>query len=455
MRKHLYKIVIALVLLAALLTGGWFWYQYQQQSAVNKVESVQGIVDIQSWTTQSGTEVNFVASTYLPMLDIEIRFDAGSARDGEQYGLSQCVAMMLDKGTSHYTANEIALGFEDVGATFSVESARDYLSIHVRTLTSSDVLDKVIALVNSICLEPNFNEKSFKIVKKQMLHGIKARAQSPNALAVNAFYKKLYGTHPYAHPIAGEAKTVAALAPLKCAQFHQSFFVANNATMTFVGDLSSRQAKKISKKILNNLPVGKAAPKLPALNKLAPSDPFKLTFPSNQSHILFGQPALAYHDPDFPSMLIGNYILGGGMFSSRIFKEVRIKKGLSYSAYSRFRRLKLPGPFYLAAQTNQKGTQQVIKLFKQILDEFVEEGPTQEEVASSKQYALNAFPVSLSSNSAITEVISTMGFYRQPLDTLDTFEARVRAVTKESIQAAFKKHLNLNTLQLVVVGEAS
>ena len=166
---------------------------------------------IEHWQTPQGTRVYYVHTEGLPMVDIQVVFDAGSARDGQQFGLAALTADLLDTGAGKWNADEIAQRFESVGALFGVNSSIDMTTVSLRTLTDKPLFDKALETMQVILSKPVFNEADFQREKNRTLAGLKQREESPAELGSIAFYNALYGTHPYAHPESGVIKTVSAL----------------------------------------------------------------------------------------------------------------------------------------------------------------------------------------------------------------------------------------------------
>ena len=166
---------------------------------------------IEHWQTPQGARVYYVHTESLPMVDIQVVFDAGSASDGQQFGLAALTADLLDTGAGKWNADEIAQRFESVGALFGASSSIDMATVSLRTLTDKPLFDKALETMQVILTKPAFNEADFQREKNRTLAGLKQQEESPAELASIAFYNALYGKHPYAHPESGVIKTVAAL----------------------------------------------------------------------------------------------------------------------------------------------------------------------------------------------------------------------------------------------------
>ncbi len=224
---------------------------------------------------------------------------------------------------------------------------------------------------------------------------------------------------------------------------------------TIVGGISKEQAIEIANQITQKLPEGNLPASLPDVEPLTKSINVNIAFPSEQTHVLTGQPCAIENDPDYFPLLIGNHILGGGMLTSRLFNEVRNERGLAYNVVSAVLQLQKPAPFVIRLQTKNSQTQEAINVLQNTLLTFIKEGPTEQEVLEAKQAIIRSFPVEISNNEKITDVVSRMGFYQLPLDSLTTYQKQVEAVTIPEIKSAFLRRINPEKLALIVLGLTS
>jgi len=168
---------------------------------------------------------------------------------------------------------------------------------------------------------------------------------------------------------------------------------------------------------------------------------------------MMGAPGIARNDPDLLALSVGNYILGGGGFVSRLTEEVREKKGMVYSVYSYFSPRKQRGPFLINFQTKKTQVDEALSLVKKTLNDFIDNGVTEEELAAAKANIIGGFPMKIDSNKKILSYLSVIGFYDLPLDYLETYNDKIAAITTEQIKAAFQKHLNPEKMVTVIVGD--
>lgn len=413
------------------------------------------IPTIQHWETDNGARVYFVPAPELPMVDIEVVFDAGSARDDDQPGLAMLTNELLKEGANGHSADQIAEHFDNLGAQLGHSVDRDMATMSLRSLTEPSLLQPALEMLALLLAQPDFEAASFERVRQQTLANLKYQQQLPSAIADQAFYRAVFGNHPYATLPEGTPESVAALTPDDLKAFHSRYYVAKNAVVAIVGALDRKAAEELTHKIMSQLPTGETAPALPLVPTLNQAQVVHIAHPSTQTHVLIGQPGVARGDPDYFSLYVGNYILGGSGLVSRLTQEVREKRGLAYSAYSYFSPQRVEGPFLAGLETRNDQTDEALQVVRDSLRDFIEQGPSKEELIEAKQGITGSFPLRIMSNSRIIGYLSVLGFYRLPLDYLHTFNNNVEAVTLKTIQDAFQRRFHLDKLVTVTVGGGS
>jgi zinc protease len=416
----------------------------------------QASPDIQHWETSNGARVYYVHAPELPMVDVRVIFDAGSARDSDTAGLASFTNGMLEEGAGNggkaLDADAIASRFDSVGASFSLDSMRDMAILDLRSLTDPKRLQPALETMALIINQPSFPDDALERVRKQILIGLRYDEQSPGTIASKAYYAALFGDHPYASPSSGTRESIAALQRSDLIAFYQRYYVGRNAVVAMVGDLDRSQTERVAEQLVGALPAGAAAPALPQVAPITDARLIHREHPSKQTHVLIGQPGSRRGDPDYFPLYIGNHILGGSGLVSRISDEVREKRGLAYSAYSYFSPMRLEGPFTMGLQTRNNEAEEAIAVLRQTLKRFVDEGPSTEELQAAKNNITGGFPLNIDSNKDIVGYIGMIGFYQLPLDYLERFNQRVEAVTLEQIKDAFRRRIHPDRLVTVTVG---
>ena len=415
----------------------------------------QSAPQIQNWVTGNGARVYFVPAHELPMVDIRVVFDAGSARDGQLNGLAKLTNGMFSEGAAGLDADAIAERFARLGAQLSNSSARDMASVGLRSLRGPASLDPAAALLADLIARPDFPADALERLRQQMLVGLRRGRQSPGTIAQRAFYRELYPDHPYGNPPAGEDAGVEAITGEDISAFHKQFYVGANAVVAVVGDLSRAHAERLVDSVVGDLPSGQAAPVLPPVPRSGGSRDRSVSHPSTQAHILMGQPGMSRLDADFYPLYVGNHILGGSGLVSRLNDTIREQRGLAYSVYSYFVPMRVAGPYIVGMQTGSKNTATALSLLREEVARFVAKGPSEEELDDAKRNITGGFPLRIASNSKILGYLGLIGFYRLPLDYLQRFNERVMAVTRAQVNDAFQRRVDPASLITVVLGPAT
>ncbi|WP_020396084.1 M16 family metallopeptidase [Thiolinea disciformis] len=422
----------------------------------------QAATPIEHWKQVNGTGVWLASSMGIPMVDIHIEFDAGSRRDpADKMGLASAVATLTNKGVLAWkdksALDEAALGdaWADLGAEFGVSSDEDSFSFELRSLTYPDVLPKAVALAAHQIAAPAFDKAVAERELEKSIAALKEAQTQPDYVATTEFTKAVFGSHPYGHVTTEESLKAITLEDL--GQFYKTKLNPCHAKVSIVGALSHEQADKIVTELLEGLQIAdqKGCPVLAPVedaSKLSAALKKDIPFDSAQAQVMIGQPAMKRSDPDFFAILVGNYILGGGGFVSRLTEEVREKRGLSYSVYSYFAARQNVGEFMIGLQTRPDQAQQAVDVSMQVLKDFVEKGPTDAELKAAKDNLMGGFALRIDSNRKLLNNIANIARNNLPLDYLDVWTQRVDAITVADIKRAFQAKLDPNAMVTLVVG---
>ena len=406
---------------------------------------------IQHWQAPSGAKVYFVEDHGLPMLDVAVDFPAGSGFDvAGKVGVASVTYGMLDLGVQGMDEDDIARKLADVGAQLSGQFDADRAGLVLRTLSSEAERDAALDILARCLQQPLFPEPILAREKARLIAALKEAETQPESIADKAFGKAVFGAHPYGWHT--EVSDVESIQRSELESFYHDHYSAKHAVVALMGDISRAQAEAIAQRLTANLPTGDASAQVPAvLIRIKPSEQ-RIAHPASQSHILIGTPGMARNDEDYFPLYVGNYILGGGGFVSRLMNEVREKRGMAYSVYSYFMPMQQPGAFQIGLQTKKEQADESLRVVRQTLRTFVDKGVTEKELRAAKQNIIGGFPLRIDSNKKILEYLSVIGFYELPLTYLDDFPAKVNKVTTRQIQDAFKRRIDPDALATVIVG---
>lgn len=407
---------------------------------------------IQFWQTSAGTRVYFVENHDLPILDISVEFAAGSGIDTpDKSGRANLVRHMLSLGAGGLTEDQITTALVDVGAQIHGHFDRDRAGISLRTLSSERERKQALDILARIIQHPEFSPTVLAREKARIVAGIKESITKPDYIADQELTKMLYGDHPYGLNEIGEIDTVDSLQRQDLLDFYKSNYSTNQAVISIIGDVSRAEAEAIVKSLTKELSSSSSQSTIPAVH--APAAGIKrIPHPATQSHIQLAYPGLRRIDPDYFPLLVGNHILGGGGFVSRLMEEVRQQRGLAYSVSSYFSPFKEQGPFLIGLQTKKEQSEDAFALTMKVLKDFVKDGPTAEELIAAKKNIIGGFPLRIDSNSKILSYLSMIGFYNLPLTYLDDYLIAVEAVTVEQVRVAFQRRIQPDSMVAVIVG---
>jgi len=426
----------------------------------------QGGPSIEHWRLANGARVWLVQSPAIPMVDVQLDFDAGSRRDpAGQSGLSSALARMMSlglrarDGAPALDQNELSEAWADLGASMGAQSSNDRLSIYLRSLTYSDLLARAAALGARQLAEPALDAQVWQRERERWVAALREAGTRPAVVASRAFAEAVFGAHPYGR-IETEA-TLAAVSVEAMQSLHARSLLPCQARISIVGALNRAQAEQLVSALLARLPQpapGDARcaplPEVPEVDALAQAVERNIPFDSAQAHVLIGQPGIKRNDPDYFALIVGNYILGGAGLASRLSAEVREKRGLSYSVYSNFNPGRHAGAFMLGLQTRPDQAQRAVSVAREVVERFVREGPTDDELRAARGNLVGGFALRIDTNRKLLDNIAAIAWNDLPLDYLRTWTQQVERVSAADIRAAFARKVQPQRAVTVVVGAA-
>ncbi|MBN9407397.1 MAG: insulinase family protein [Burkholderiales bacterium] len=424
------------------------------------VRDAQAAIPIEHWTQPSGAQVWFIESPSIPMLDVQIDFDAGSRRDPRaQAGLADATALMAGKGVTAASGqpaldeNQLGEAWADLGADFGASTGSDRMSFSLRSLTDPQLLPQALALAARQLGQPSWPAPVWQRERERISAAIAESLTRPGTQAALAFAKAVYGDHPYGYETTADTLKRIDVADMQA--FYARHIQPCRAKVSVVGAVSRAQADALVTELLGRLPAGgtcAALPPVPEVQPLKAAQDIRIPFQSAQAHVLIGQPGYKRDDPAFFALLVGNHILGGGGFSSRLMNEVREKRGLSYGAYSSFSPGLNAGAFVIGLQTRPDQAGEAVAVARKVVTDFVAEGPTATELKAAQDNLVGGFALRLDSNRKLLGNLANIAWNGLPLDYLQHWGEHVDAVTLDDIRAAFRRVLQPDRMVTVIVG---
>ena len=414
----------------------------------------QANIEISEYETSNGIKVLYSKSENIPMIDIKITFDAGSNRDGNLKGLSMLTHNLLDEGTTKLSAEEIASSFESTGAVFNTSVNKDKSSISLRSLADKKYLGPSLKTFLNILSDSTFPQKELSLQKDRTVSTIIEDESDPSDISMNLFFKEIYKNYAYGYPSIGEKSIIKNISRKDIVNFYKNNLNQKTAKIAIVSSLSKKDVEALSEKISKSLErkdilVYKNTIQLKKDNK---EKYIYKKFNSEQAHIYIGGLAIKRGAKNHLPLYVGNYIFGGSGFSARLMQELRVKRGYTYGVYSYIYPMKNIGPFVIGIETKSEQAQISVELIHNMLQEFIENGPTNEEIKHAKEAIINGFPLRVDSNSDILNYLSMINYYDLPMDYLAKFTENISKITKKDIISAFKEEIDYKNLTTLVVG---
>ncbi|CAM3764357.1 M16 family metallopeptidase [Polynucleobacter antarcticus] len=422
--------------------------------------NAHAILPIEKLPSFKGAQAYLVQTKALPMVDIEISIDAGDRYDpAAKSGLASMTGQLMnfgaraDKGvlSEAQIADEIA----DLGASLGISVGGERAIMRIRTLSRKDLRDRAVILAATMLSAPIYDAKIVGREKQRMTTALLESETKPEAVLDKRFRKSIYGTYPLAY--SPSVQTITAINSADLKQFHQQFYRGERMIISIVGDVSPAEANEIVQSVLQKIPQsGPAISKLPEFER-SPVESLSqreinIPFDTQQAHLAMGMTAITRNNPDFFPLLVGNYVLGGGGFVSRLMSEVREKRGLAYSVSSYFAPGKDAGIFRAGLQTKNDQAALALEVMSSTIAQFIATGPTPVELEAAKSNLINGYPLRIDSNRKLLDNVSAIVWNDLPLNTMEAWTKQVEAVTLEQVKTAFQKHLAMDRMKIVILG---
>ena len=424
------------------------------------IQSAHAILPIEQLDSFKGAKAYLVQTKSLPMVDIEISIDAGDRYDPTaKSGLATVAGQLMNYGAKSdkglLSEAQIADEIADLGANLGISVSGERAIMRIRTLSRTDLRDRAVQLASAMLSAPTYDAKILAREKQRMTTALLESETKPEAVLDRRFKKLIYGNYPLGN--SASVQSVANISTTDLQQFHQQFYRGDRMIVSIVGDVSKTEAADIVQRLLQKVPQsGPPVAKLPELER-SPVEPLSqreisILFDSQQAHITMGMTAVTRSNPDYFPLLVGNYILGGGGFVSRLMSEVREQRGLAYSVSSYFAPGKDAGIFQAGVQTKNDQAALALDVMSSTIAQFIANGPKQSELDAAKANLINGYPLRIDNNRKLLDNVSSIAWNNLPLDTMDVWTKQVEVVSLDQVKAAFQKYLAMDRMKIVVLG---
>lgn len=389
----------------------------------------------------------------IPMVTMTVAIKAGSTSEPlDKPGLASITASLLMQGTSKRTANQISREIDFIGGSLSTSGGDDYATANLRVLKKD--LQMGLDVLSDVILYPVFDQKEIDRKVKATLAEIQQQKDEPAVIANEAFEKTVFGRHPYGSVSDDVSVYLPKLTRLDIVAFYSSQYSPNNAIIAVVGDVTEKEIVERLNSYFRPWQKKELLPstivRTPILDKVIVQ---KIQKDVTQANIVIGHIGIARENPDYYPVMIMNYILGGGGFSSRLVDNIRDNRGLAYDVHSSFSAQKEPGTFTVTIQTkNESANEAITEILKEI--RRIQTVPVSEkELADAKAYLTGSFPLRMDTYAKIAGILTSIEIYNLGLDYPVKYPALINSVTREDIMLAARQYLHPDKIVIVVVAD--
>jgi zinc protease len=393
---------------------------------------------IERVVSPGGIEAWLVHETAVPLVTVEFAFAGGSAQDpAGKAGTANLMASLLDQGAGDLDANAFQDRLDRKAVQLGFRAGRDYIRGTLRTLSENraEAFDDLrLALT-----EPRFDTSAVELNRAQIISGLRRELKSPTDLAALRWWSTAFAGEPYGLPVGGTLETVPKITTADLKAYAQRVMTRDHLTVAIVGDIDAQAAKAMLDRVFGALPAkGQLPPLQPTLVQgLGQRINVDLDVP--QTVIDFGGTGIPRNDPDFYAAYLVNDILGGGTFSSRLYHEIRLKRGLVYSVFDSLVWYKDTAVFFGSTATRADLTDQTVGLIEDEIHRIAEKGPTADELAKSKAYLNSAFALNLDTSTKVAALLVQLQLDHLPIDYIQRRQQMISAVTLDDAKRVAKR----------------
>lgn len=406
-------------------------------------------VDIQEVRSEGGITAWLVEDYTVPIVALKFAFEGGSTQDPQgKEGISNLMTGLFDEGAGELDADAFQLELDDAGAEMGFDAGRDTISGGMRTL--AETREEAFGLLKLALTRPRFDQAPIDRIRAQLVAGIQARARDPETAARIAFAEAVYGDHPYARRSEGTPETLATITSNDLRALHSRLFARDNLIVGVVGAIDAETLKSELDRIFGDLPARAD------LMRVADVDPklghnVSVAYPLAQTSLLLAYRGIARDDPEFFPALLMTHVLGGGAFSSRLFEEVREKRGLAYSVGASLSNSRHANSLIIGTATDPVRADQVLDVIRETVAKMASEGPTEAELDAAKRYLLGSYAINnLDSSGAIANTLVGLQFEKLGLDYIERRPALIQGVTREQAAAQARRLLSEEPAVLMI-----
>lgn len=407
---------------------------------------------VQRVLSKTGIEAWLIEDHTNPIISLNLAFRGGAIAEPKgQEGLAQFVAATLDEGAGDLDSQAFQGELDDLAISLGFSASDDLFTGSLTTL--SENRDRAFELLSLALTKPRFDDDAVERLRRQLVSSVEQSLTEPNEIASRALSRELFGDHPYGRSSAGTPESLAAITIDNLRQFARQRLAKDNLIIGVVGDITSAELALLLDKTFGGLPDQSQTLEAQDIAPSAKAKTIVIDKAVPQSVISFAQPGLKREHPDFYAATVLNYIFGGGGFVSRLYNEIREKRGLVYSVGTGLVPRDYAGLIAGRAATQNKRAGETVSVLKAEWQRLREKGVTAEELDAAKTYLIGSFPLRFSSSGGISAMLMAMQAENLGIDYLDRRNGLIEAVTLSQVNRLARDLINLDQLTIVVVGQ--
>ncbi len=406
-----------------------------------------------TFTTADGLRVEVSRRGRVPLVSLRLLVQSGASADPpERLGVADFTVRLMRRGTARLSADALNEAVEFVGGTLAVFAAEDFVALAVTT--PAEHLSGMLDVLAQMVREPTFPEHEFETQRERTLAQFANDLDDPGLLADRALQRAIWGTHPYGHDVAGNRASVERLTREDVVAFHHGHIGPRVSELVLVGAVEEASARPMVERAFAGWrggPDGPAVP--PPLAQAASEGKVVVVDRPDQTQAQLRLGGLAYRrgEPETFAAQVMNAALGGG-FTSRLVREVRVKRGLSYGVGTSFETMRSGGSFSVSSFTKLKTARALLDVTLREVERMQKRGPTASEVAKAQEYLAGLFPLRVETNEAVASTIADLWVYALGSDWVDRYRSRIRAVTRAEAALAAARFCFPRPPAVVLVG---
>lgn len=409
----------------------------------------QAAVKIQEVVSPGGIKAWLVEDYTVPLVTLRFAFDGGSTQDpAGKEGLANLMTALFDEGAGDMDSDAFQIRLDDAGAEMGFSESRDNLYGSMRMLAEQK--DEALELLRLAITSPRFDAAPITRIKGQVVSGIQAAARDPQTEAGKRWLTALYGDHPYARPDEGTEASLATITADDLHAFHKAIFARGKMHVAVVGAIDAETLKRDLDKVFGALP---AEPTLRDIPDIAPKlgQQVRFDYALPQTMVRLAYPGLKRDDPQFFAATLMNHVLGGSAFTSRLYREVREKRGLTYGIDSSIAAYDHSNALTIGTSTRADKAVETLGIIRDVVKGMAADGPTEAEIAAAKRYLIGAYAINnLDSSSSIASTLVELQLDDLGIDYIDRRAALINAVTVAETKAAAQRLLTTEPAVLIV-----